>query len=198
MPGRQTIVYNKRKEVIHRQKYFWFDIWQIEPDDEDASIWRVEIRAGKKHLNFFKIKTFLDLTNQFGDLINAALGAVRYIKVDPLEANISRQPLHPLWKAVLNETATALFDYRSGIVPDNIIEGMQERIRDAYNSQIIGILPGALIASGYSVEEGLSHIGEYFSRLEKLIKNRPERFNEKLCLAKERLHFTTRPGEFNE
>jgi hypothetical protein len=195
MPGKQIIVYNKRKEAIQHQKYFWFDIWQIEPDNEDASIWRVEIRAGKKHLNFFKIKTFLDLTNQFGDLINAALGAVRYIKVGPLEANISRQPLHPLWKAVQNETATALFDYRSGIIPDNIIEGMQERIRDNYNAQIVSLLPGALIASGYRAQNGLENIGEYLATVEKLAKNHPERFTEKLRLAKERLHFTTRSAD---
>jgi hypothetical protein len=192
MPGRQIIIYNKRKEAIARQKYYWFDLWGVDSEDDDISVWRIEIRGGKKHLNSYKIKTFTDLTNQFGDLVHAALNAMRYVRADPSDTNITRSSLHPLWGAVKAETASALFEFRAGIIPDNIIEGLQERIRDNYRAQIVALLPGALISSGYSVNDGLGKIAEYLSTVEKLAKNHPDRFKEKLRLARERLHFTGR------
>lgn len=50
MPGRQLIVYDKRREAIERRKRFWFERWGLDPTDRDVDVWRVEVRLGKKHL----------------------------------------------------------------------------------------------------------------------------------------------------
>jgi hypothetical protein len=62
MPGRQVIVYDKRAEVIARHKPGWWEIWNAErlrvgqpplnqDDPTECRVWRVELRAGKHHLN---------------------------------------------------------------------------------------------------------------------------------------------------
>lgn len=190
MPNRQLIIYNKRKEAIQRQKLYWFDLWGIDIGDENAAIWRVEVRAGKAHLNFWKIKTFLDLTNQFGDLIAGAMSTVRYLQGYTSDTNISRSPPHALWEAAEREMAQSLFNYRSGIIPENIIEGEQRRIAENYNSQIAAFIPGALVANGYPVENGVNSVAKYLAMIERRVKSHPEKFQEKLLLAKDRLHFT--------
>jgi hypothetical protein len=195
MPNRQIIVYNKRKEAIHRQKYYWFDIWNINRDDDNASIWRVEIRAGKKHLNFWKIKSFLDLENQFGDLAAAAVESVRYVQDIPFELNVSRLPPHPLWHAVTVEINAALFDFRSGIVPERIIEGEKARIAENYKSQLVSLLPGALIANGYTIENAVNNIDIFLASIARRVNAHPEKLQERMRLAAERLHFTVRKTE---
>ena len=43
MPGRQVIVYDKRREAIEQRKLFWFKVWGIDRSDRSAEIWRVEL-----------------------------------------------------------------------------------------------------------------------------------------------------------
>ena len=50
MPGRQIIVYDKRREAIAKRKLFWFKVWNIERDDPAQKVARIEVRAGKKEL----------------------------------------------------------------------------------------------------------------------------------------------------
>jgi hypothetical protein len=195
MPNRQINVYDKRREVIHRRKFYMFDIWNIDREDSGGSVWRVEVRAGKRHLNYWKIKSFLDLNNQFGDLVSDALQEVRYLREVPPKANVSRLPLHPLWHAVRQETSDSLLKHRSGIVPERIIEGERSRIAANYNSLLTSILPGALIANGNTAETGAAAVVKYLSMIEKTVKSQPDKFAKKLRRAEERLHFTTRKTE---
>ena len=188
-PGRQVIVYDKRREVMQKQKLYWFDIWGIEPDDPDA-IWRVEVRAGKKPLKRWGVTTFIDLENQIGDLLLNSLSAVRYIVSDGVGENVSRHPNHALWQAVQREMRDALARYQSGIVPQDIIEGERQRIHAQYVSQIIGLMPGALISNGYSEKEAEQKCAQFMMELAQKHKSRdPKRLRDKLARAKERLHF---------
>jgi hypothetical protein len=189
MPGRQIIAYDKRKEIIQHQKLYWYEIWGIDRTDS-VSIWRIEIRAGKKHLKYWKIRTFQDLENQFGDLVEAALKAVRYVRETTADSNVSRLPLHPLWLALQKETMEGLFDYRSGVIPEHIIEGEREKIAGNYDAQVIALLPGALIAHGFDIECGVDSVAKYFASLEKIVRSRPDWIREKLLSARERLVFT--------
>jgi hypothetical protein len=108
-----------------------------------------------------------------------------------MSANISRQPLHPLWVAVQREMSSALAEYRSGIVPEQIIEGEQLRLRENYITRIISLIPGALIASGFSPAEAEKRYPEFIMGLVPTIESGDfEKFRRKIAAAAERLHFT--------
>lgn len=190
MPGRQIIIYDKRREVIQKYKRHWFSIWDIDPTDKNYAVWRVEVRAGKKYLRFWHIKDFADLENQFGDLVVAAVQDIRYVVDSDQCTNITRIALNPLWKRVQEELAIALGDFRSGIVPDNIIRGERERILTQYKSQITALLPGALIANGFSEREAEQEYAAFFMELAKAIETGGmKEFRKKLARASSRLHF---------
>ncbi|MBT3361353.1 MAG: hypothetical protein HN403_17155 [Rhodospirillales bacterium] len=78
MPGRQIIVYDKRREAIKKKNLFMFDLWDIDPKDKTKHVWRVEIRAGKRHLkDVWGISTVEDLLASACDVIGKALAVIR-------------------------------------------------------------------------------------------------------------------------
>jgi hypothetical protein len=188
MPGRQIIVYDKRHEAIHKQKTFWFDIWGIDRKDFSDAVWRVEIRAGKKHLKNWNITTFADIGNQIGDLIFHAVKCVRYIIPDSDE-NVTRLHLDRFWRAVHKEVESALSEHISGVLPGRILAGEREVIRQRYISQICSLIPGAMVASGYSEKEAEAKSAELLAELARESQLSSEKFRDRLARAKSRLHF---------
>jgi len=69
MPGRRIIVYNKRREAIRKRKWHWFDRWGLDWKRDTEAVWRIEVRAGKRHLkDQWRITTFADLEATMADL----------------------------------------------------------------------------------------------------------------------------------
>ena len=96
MPNRQIIVYDKSKAVIEQRKKFWFEIWQLTPNDPAHQVWRVEVRAGKKELkDTWNIRTFHDLEAMIGDVFLHATKKIKYLADDENDSNVSRRKLHP-------------------------------------------------------------------------------------------------------
>lgn len=139
MPGRQAIIYNKRKAAIEQGKTFWFKVWDIDPTDTSKKIWRVELRAGKRELkDKWQLTTFQDIEDCIGDVFAEATDQIRYLDDHQTDQNISRQTLHPLWQAVLKAHEENLCDYRAGITPNQLKEIIKERQIEIHLQQIIG------------------------------------------------------------
>lgn len=190
LPGRQIIVYDKLREVIRKQKLYWFDIWDLNQSDDSLRISRTELRAGKNHLQHWQIRTFADLLNQVGDLFTAAASAVRYIQAEPAIGNITRRPLHPLWCAVQQQLRIDLLDHRSGIVPGRLFAGEQDRIFSQYVEQICALLPGAIVASCNSDAGLIDRCSAVFACVLERVTTNTEQFSERVARARDRLHFT--------
>ena len=123
MPNRQLQIYDKRREVISKRKPYWFKVWKTDPKDKTQQVWRVEVRAGKKHLkDRWNIVTFQDLENSLGDIVIRALEDIRYLDNDQDydTVNVSRARLHPLWEAVRAAALQSLCESRSGLCPGAI------------------------------------------------------------------------------
>ncbi len=133
MPGRQVIVYDKRKAAIEQRAYYWFKVWEIDPKDTTKNIWRVELRAGKKELkDKWNIRTFDDLENSIGDVFNDAIEKIRYLDDFQTDGNVTRQRMHPLWLAAIVCLSKKLIDYRSGLVPGQIREVFRDKQIETY------------------------------------------------------------------
>ncbi|MEO3430538.1 hypothetical protein AAFN88_16890 [Pelagibius sp. CAU 1746] len=167
MPGRQVIVYDKREEVVAKRKVEWWEIWNagrtrqgqplLDPGDRESSqVWRVELRAGKKHLKeSWGITTWPQFDDQIGKLFLKALEAVRYT-LPQADRNRSRWPLHPLWKLTENEVSDDLYEMIAEADPVLVKTVKRQAHYDMLISQITGLVAsiGALteVKSGQEAE----------------------------------------------
>lgn len=191
MPGRQIIVYDKRREAIERNKLFWFRAWGLERTERDVQVWRVEIRAGKKELKTrWNMRRCDDLEANIGDVFSNALNDVRYIADYQSDSNVTRQHLHPLWTAAQTAAEQQLVNYRSGLLPGQIIYIERAHAADQYTSLIIGNAIGYGVARGLSDKEVFSLLPTLIAaRAEDRIKNDRDNLWRAINRARERLHF---------
>ena len=154
MPGRQVIVYDKRKAAIAKRALFWFKVWNVDPKDPNLNIWRVELRAGKKELkNKWGLRTFTDLENSIGDAFTDAIEKIRYLDDFQSDANVTRQRPHPLWVAAEQCLQKNLTDYRSGLLPGQVTEIFFDQHIETRIQQLMGSAAALASAYGLSDEE---------------------------------------------
>lgn len=158
-PGRQIIVYDKRREAIERQKYHWFEAWGIDRHDKNAEVWRLEVRAGKNELkDKYQIRRFADIEASIGDVIVNALSDVRYLNDLQGDSNVTRQGLHPIWHAAQETASRDLTEFRSGLTPGQIIEIERHNAQERYAQLLLGNGIGLAISTGHSDAEILENL----------------------------------------
>lgn len=161
MPGRQVTIYDKRAEVIVKRKPGWWKIWNsnlaklglppLDPSGDPASnrVWRVELRAGKKHLkNRWGITTWADLDDKLGDVYNKMLDNIRYCEPTYLDKNRSRWPPAPIWERVKTEIQNDLCEMVSGVEPSNIRAVHKNAHRQMLVAQTSGLITSIAALDG--------------------------------------------------
>lgn len=150
MPGRQVIVYDKRADVIAKQKVEWWEIWNANrraagkpeldrKDSNSSQIWRVELRAGKKHLNDrWGIKTWADLDEKLGDLFERMANDIRYTQPSS-DTNRARWQDDPIWNLLRSEIAGDLFELTTGAEPGVVKEIMRDHLDAILTAQVVGL-----------------------------------------------------------
>lgn len=197
MPGREAIVYNKRREAIAKRNLHWFEIWKIDRDDPDAMVWRVEMRAGKKELQRWNIRTFEDVETCGGDVVRNALDEIRYVAPEQGDSNVTRQGLDPLWVVMIEQVERGLFDFRAGLLPSRIKEIEREAAIRTHEGLILGNLASLAVAMGWDDEEIES--GYLYDAIRERIfaalNDRSGKFFRSVVRARERLHFIAKTRE---
>jgi len=190
MPFKQIIIYNKRTEAIQKKKLHWFDVWGIKRQ-ECPPVWRVELRAAKKHLTKWNIKTIDDLEQKIGDVFIHALTSVRYVQTRDV-SNISRAPLHEIWMEVIDAVTNGLWDYISGISKPEMRKVKRRDYESMIEAQCFGLIATKFAASGEDI------IGEKSKRaiirkmnisFSKHLDTDWKSFCRKVEKARERLYF---------
>jgi hypothetical protein len=128
MPGRQVVVYDKRREVIATKKAEWWPIWEAAAggalDRKTAPIWRVELRAGKDCLkDKWNLRSWADLDRMAPDVFAECLKAVRYTVPVHTDENRARWPLHPVWTAVRTALSEGLGS--GGVVSPGVVTSIR-------------------------------------------------------------------------
>ncbi|WP_100259597.1 hypothetical protein [Qipengyuania seohaensis] len=164
MPGRQIIVYDKRAEVIEKRKPGWFSIWDAAreksrkprlnySDPKESRVWRVEARAGKKHLKErWAIRTWEDLNERLGDAFAHAFDAVRYA-APTSDSNRARWPNDALWDMARRQIGADLFEMRSFVEPGAVKLVQLDAYDQMLASQIRGLLISRAAANGIEAPE---------------------------------------------
>lgn len=191
MPGRQVIVYDKRREAIDKRKAFWFQVWGVDRFDSTLNVWRVEARAGKNELTkVWNLRTFADIRESIGDVFAHALQRVRYVDEGQTDTNITRERAHPLWRLALDHVQTRLYEYRSGLTPGQLIELEREQAVVRYQSNLRGNIAGMAVALGLdddTMEVDLPEIIHGETRA--FVEDHDGRFAKSVQRVRERLCF---------
>ena len=192
MPGRQVIIYNKRKAAIEKQTPFWFKVWNIDPKDTSKHVWRVEFRAGKKELkDKYNLRSFKDFEDSIGDVFCNTAEKVRYIDNGNVVSNISRAQQHPLWLAVTNTLERNLFEYRSGLLPSHLKEIIREHQKEIYWQQVRGNVAGLSVVLNLRDEDIATKFGqELLSVFSSDFRDQDSKFWSSRARAEKRLAFT--------
>lgn len=200
MPGRQVIVYDKRAEVIAKGKAPWWTIWNAAREASGQSpldlanvgrsrIWRVELRAGKKHLyDRWRIRTWADLDQRLGDVMARSLEAVRYCDACT-DSNRARWPDTPLWQTVRRAVEGDLFELRAYADPDLVRAVYRQAQDQLLQGQMTGLLIGRAALHGQAFDDLPTFASEAGRDIGKMIRAEPERFEQKLGRAKGRYVF---------
>lgn len=198
--ARQIIVYDKRLEVIQKQKAHWWTIWNetrakqglpsLNPKDTSAKVWRVEFRAGKDLLkDRWNIRTWEDLFTRFGDLCAETGAMIRYTQPSISDQNRARWETHPLWEIASAEIVSDLFEMRQGENPNPI----KAVIRDQHISTLLKNIRGGMVtlAALEEVEfDGLPRfLADTGKQLSDQVQAEPEHLAKMLQNAHERYVF---------
>ena len=200
MPGRQVIIYDKRREVIDKNKPIWWDIWNanlerdgmpsLDPTDAVTSrVWRIEVRAGKDLLkDRWQIRTWSQLDALFGDVVAEAFEKVRYCT--PTEdANRARWPNHEIWDLAAVTVGDDLMEMRSFVDPTGVKEVHRQEHIHLILAQVIGSATTLAALEGVTDEEFVDYMEHMGTRLAMSVEADKEQALRKLSEAKARYRF---------
>jgi hypothetical protein len=140
-PQRQVVLYDKRAEVIATGKPFWWPIWDaalvaqglppLDPKERSKSaVWRVEVRAYKRHLkDKWGVTTWGDLRDKLPEILHYALCDVRYTQ-PTADSNRARWPDHPLWDIARDAFSRDFADLQSMVDRATIYDMLRARSDD--------------------------------------------------------------------
>jgi hypothetical protein len=150
MPGRQIQLYDKRAEVMAKRDQIWFEVFNRNreqagkpkldfTDPARSRIWRLELRAGKKHLKEdWKLATWGQVEGTAQRMFRAMLRDVRYVIPSETDQNRSRWPKHPLWEAAIDALKGEIFDLTTDISEQRLREIELSQWEEMIRAQISG------------------------------------------------------------
>lgn len=191
MPGRQIIVYDKRRDNLDKGKLFWLRVWGLDPDDDKLQVWRIELRAGKRLLkDSWNLQTFDQVFARIGDVYGKSLEEIRYVLPGQTDTNVSRQQAHPIWDAATKTARNAFAQHQARLAADDVREMDRQQCVATYMQQIMGNTAGLAAALGLNdsaLEKELPN--RVIRELRKRLSYRDASFWRSLERARERLHF---------
>lgn len=204
MPGRQVIVYDKRAEVIQKNKGYWWEIWnawrraaglpQLDRRNmEGAQIWRVEVRAGKKCLkDKWGITTWEDLDRLLGNVFLNTLKDVRYkvpSMTDGGDTNRSRWHEHPVWDVVRGVIKDDLFEMVCPVDAKIVKKILRAEKQAELQQQFVGLAATVGVVMGADETQALELPAMMEEVLREAIDPNVPEFVKKMRRAQERYTF---------
>lgn len=191
MPGRQIIAYDKRSDSLDKGKLFWFRVWGLNPEDAALQVWRIELRAGKRHLkDVWNLQTFDQVFACIGEVYGKSLKEIRYLLPDQADSNVSRQGVHPIWEAATTTAGAAFAHHKVRLSADEVREIDRQQYVGTYVQQIMGNAAGLAAALGLDDSSLDEHLPSHITHeLKKRLKYCDASFWRSLERARDRLHF---------
>lgn len=107
-PQRQVVLYDKRAEALVHRRVYWWPVWDAaleeqglplldKSDRSKSAVWRVELRAFKRHLkDTWHVSTWGDLRETLPEILRTTMQDVRYCQPSS-DSNRARWRNHEIW-----------------------------------------------------------------------------------------------------
>lgn len=194
-PNRQVVLYDKRAEVMATGKGYWWPVWDdalanmgrppLDLGDRHAStIWRVEIRAFKRHLkDTWGVTTWGDLREKLPAILGQALDDVRYA-MPTADTNRARWPVHPLWAMVAEELSDDMQDLASMADRASIDELLKAERDEMLRKQIAGCMLSRAALNGVPEHRLAAYAMGCADQISREWERKPDRTRERLAQAR--------------
>ena len=182
MPSRQIVFYNKKNEILEKKKYYWFKLWGIKKNF-NKQIWRIEIRAGKKELKLWNLKTFSDFELKAGDILLDIANSIRYVKPNYKDKNKARWKNHEFWNVMINSLKKDLFEFSSNSKRNEIISVIRNQKINEYTNLIKDLIPPYMAVTARNFNELPEVLKELTENIQKYAHDFSYDFKEKLLKA---------------
>lgn len=193
IPNLQIQIYDKRREVIQKQKPYWFNVWGTDANDPEQQVWRVEVRAGKRHLKeTWGLRTFKDIEDSFGDVVRAALEKIRYLDNNQNydTVNVTRAALHPIWLETQRAAKEALFENSSGLIAGTINSKLREQYRDENNTMLAAYARRVAVEKGLTDQQIINDLPFIVQKIVNMeIRANPENYLKKTLQTRQKISF---------
>ena len=196
-PNRQVVIYDKRAEVIAKDKGYWWPIWNdalarqglppLNPKDRDSSaVWRVELRAYKRHLkDTCGVTTWGDLRDKLPGILHAMLADIRYTQPSD-DTNRARWPAHPIWDLARDAFSRDMTDLSSMVDPALIDDLLRARSDEVLRAQITSCLLARAALHKVPDSAVRTFASGTLGQLFRDWMRNPQRFEERLAQARVR------------
>lgn len=194
MPGRQVIVYDKRREVIDKRKAHWWSIWypgeEVTKELKSRRVWRVEIRAGKRYLkDDWNVSSFEDLERLLPAILTETLDAIRLHADEQRDSNVTRQATHELWQLAAAHAAHP-FSEGDRVEPRPVIVEAQAEMKKKYEALIAGLTASYAVVCDVPVAQASRGVAAgIMGAIRTQIECYPGKFKEAYGRAEKRLRF---------
>lgn len=199
--NRQLAIYNKRTEIIQKNKLGWLPIWNaalkakgkppLDLNDRNASQdWRFELRLGAKQLrNRFELRNWQDISNAIGDAFTDSLGRIRYC-IPTADRNRARWPTHELWQQFESVIGTDLLQNCAGVLPSDVIHANKMAKMRELDAQLAGLFINRAAISGVSADGLEEFMESHTEALMRQIKEHPVQLEERIAKVEARYRWT--------
>lgn len=191
MPNSQITIYDKRQEAITKRNYEWFRLWNIDKNDPDKFIRRVEIRLGKAALRAAKVTRISTLESRVPAALTRVVADTRYILKSKSDTNRSRRALHPLWSHVTSHLSKRLEPSFIDIEPSKFYMDRKEAKAEEYRTNVLGNLIGRAVTTDVpfmSITDVIEPILNDLRLMQKPGNDLHSLYAEKYNRTKDRLH----------
>lgn len=188
MPFKQIQVYDKTLEVNKKGKTEWWEIWGLDKEDKKNKVWRVEFRAGKRHLkDDWDIRSFKDLEEKAGDMFTQLLSDIRMLDTSTDQANITRVKTHSFWKTCLEKIHNVFEVF--GHAKVNVVATTREKTKGIYSKMICGIASSYSYVKGFEIDEIDKLKEALFEEISDFLHYNQKHYRKTYQKAEERLLF---------
>ena len=200
-PGRQVILYDKRAEIIAKKKPYWLNIWNdamqragyaplVIEDRAQSEVWRIEVRAFKRHLkDRWGVTTWGNLKARLPEILETAFDEVRFT-LPTSDTNRSRWPDHPIWIAARTALDDDFDDLGSMADPDDIREICRAVTDETLLAQVSGCMVARAGLHGVGADQLQAFIAGTADHIRREIDRHPERATQKLETARAKYGIT--------
>lgn len=194
-PNRQVVLYDKRAEIIATDKSYWWPIWDaalaaqglppLDQTDRAAStVWRIELRAFKRHLkDKWDVTTWGHLRERLHEILHYTLCDVRFI-IPNADTNRARWPDHPLWALAHDAFAGDMEDLQSMADPALIHELIKAERDEMLQKQIAGCMLSRAALNDVSEERLGAYAMGCADQIMRGWQRTPDRTRDKLAQAR--------------